>query len=119
LFCGTLSLVGIGSNAVAAEKILIGFSQATMNSTWRVAMLEGNKKYAAEHYPDVELIVTDGQNQATKQVSDVKSLMTQGIKVLIISPVQAEPLAPVVKQVMQAFDQVDAARHHARENRAR
>ena len=102
LLCATLSLVSIGSNAPAAEKIVIGFSQATMNSTWRVAMLEGNKKYAAEHYPEVELIVTDGQNQATKQVSDVKSLITQGIKVLIISPVQAEPLTPIVKQVMQA-----------------
>jgi ribose transport system substrate-binding protein len=102
IFCATLFLVSIGFNASAAEKIVIGFSQATMNSTWRVAMLEGNKKYAAEHYPDVELIVTDGQNQATKQVSDVRSLMTQGIKVLIISPVQAEPLTSIVNQVMQA-----------------
>jgi ribose transport system substrate-binding protein len=102
LFCATLSLVSIGSNAPAAEKILIGFSQATMNSTWRVAMVEGNKKYAAEHCPDVELIVTDGQNQAAKQVNDVGSLMTRGIKVLIISPVQAQPLTPIVKQVMEA-----------------
>ncbi|MBV8375829.1 MAG: substrate-binding domain-containing protein, partial [Verrucomicrobia bacterium] len=101
-FCAALSLVSIGSNASAAEKIVIGFSQATMNSTWRVAMLEGNKKYAAEHFPDVELMVTDGQNQAGKQVSDVRSLMTQGIKVLIISPVQAEPLTSIVNQVMQA-----------------
>jgi ribose transport system substrate-binding protein len=102
LFFATLSLVSIVSSALAAEKIVIGFSQATMNSTWRVAMVEGNKKYAAEHYPDVELIVTDGQNQAAKQVSDVGSLMERGIKVLIISPVQAQPLTPIVKQVMQA-----------------
>jgi hypothetical protein len=67
LFCATLLLVSIGSNTRAAEKILIGFSQATMNSAWRVAMPEGNKKYAAEHYPDVELVFTDGQNQAAKQ----------------------------------------------------
>jgi ribose transport system substrate-binding protein len=102
LLCATLSLVSIGSNAPAAEKIVIGFSQATMNSTWRAAMLEGNKKYAAEHYPEVELLVTDGQNQADKQVSDVNSLIAKGIKVLIISPVQAQPLTPVVKQVMEA-----------------
>jgi ribose transport system substrate-binding protein len=102
LFCASLSLLSIGSNAPAAEKIVIGFSQATMNSTWRVAMVEGNKKYVAEHYPDVELIVTDGQNQAAKQVSDVGSLMERGIKVLIISPVQAQPLTSIVKQVMEA-----------------
>src|SRR5271166_140902 len=102
LFCATLSLVSIGSNAPAAEKIVIGFSQATMNSTWRVAMVEGNKKYAAEHYPDVELVITDGENQAAKQVSDVRSLIARGIKVLIISPVQAEPLTPIVDEVMRA-----------------
>jgi ribose transport system substrate-binding protein len=102
LFCAALSLLSIGSNAPAAEKIVIGFSQATMNSTWRVAMVEGNKNYVAEHCPDVELVVTDGQNQAAKQVSDVGSLMAQGIKVLIISPVQAQPLTPIVKQVMEA-----------------
>jgi ribose transport system substrate-binding protein len=102
LFCVFLLSVSIRSNAPAAEKIVIGFSQATMNSAWRVAMLEGNKKYVAEHYPDVELVITDGQNQASQQISDVESLMKQGIKVLIISPVQAEPLTPIVQQVMQA-----------------
>jgi ribose transport system substrate-binding protein len=102
LFCATLLLISIGSNTPAEEKIAVGFSQATMNSAWRVAMLDGNKKYAAEHYPEVELIVTDGQNQAAKQISDVESLMSQGIKVLIISPVQAEPLTPIVRRVMEA-----------------
>ena len=101
-FFTVLSLVSVVPSGGAAEKIVIGFSQATMNSTWRVAMTEGNKKYAAEHYPEVELIVTDGQNEASKQVSDVKSLMAQGLKALIISPVQAEPLTPIVKQVMEA-----------------
>ena len=101
LFCA-LSVVGIGSNAWAEERIVIGFSQATMNSAWRVAMWDGNQKYAAEHYPDVDLIFTDGQNQAAKQISDVSSLLARGIKVLVISPVQAEPLTPIVKQVMDA-----------------
>ena len=101
LFWTTLLLVGTGFNTLAAEKILIGFSQATMNSAWRVAMVEGNKKYAAEHFPDAELIVTDGQNQASKQISDVGRLISQGVKALIISPVQAEQLTPIVRQVME------------------
>src|SRR5215469_2892928 len=102
LFCVILLTVSIRSDSPAAEKIVIGFSQATMNSQWRVAMTEGNKQYAEEHYPDVNLVITDGQNEASKQVSNVESLMKQGIKVLIISPVQAEPLTPIVQQVMQA-----------------
>jgi ribose transport system substrate-binding protein len=86
----------------AEDKIVIGFSQATMNHPWRVAMVDGNKKFAAEHYADITLVVTDGQNQATKQVSDVENLMARGIKVLIISPLQAQALTPIVKQVMDA-----------------
>src|SRR5258708_34432668 len=87
LFCATLLLVSIGSNTRAAEKILIGFSQATMNSEWRVSMVEGNKKYAAEHDPDVEIVFADGRNQAAKQCSDAGSLRTRNIKVLYTSPV--------------------------------
>jgi ribose transport system substrate-binding protein len=89
-------------SATAADKLVIGFSQGTMNHPWRVAMVDGNKKYATEHYPDVDLVVTDGQNQATKQVSDVESLISRGIKVLVISPLQAQALTPIVKQAMEA-----------------
>ncbi|TIQ42248.1 MAG: ribose ABC transporter substrate-binding protein [Mesorhizobium sp.] len=88
--------------AFAEEKIKIGFSQGTMNHPWRVAMVEGNKKYAAEHYPDVDLIITDGNNDASKQVADVENLIAQGIKVLMISPLTEQALTPVVKEAMDA-----------------
>jgi ribose transport system substrate-binding protein len=101
LAASTAVLALIGS-AGAEDRIKIGFSQGTMESSWRVNMVEGNKKYAAANLPDVELIVTNGENQASKQVSDVESLIAQGVKTLIISPVTAEALTPVVKQAMEA-----------------
>lgn len=82
------------------DKILIAFSQGTMNHPWRVAMVEGNQSYAAENYPNVELVVTDGQNQASKQVSDVESLLVRQPKVLVISPLTAEALTPVVERAL-------------------
>ena len=82
------------------EQILIAFSQGTMNHPWRVAMVEGNQQYAAENYPNVELVVTDGQNQASKQVSDVESLLVRQPKVLMISPLTAEALTPVVERAL-------------------
>lgn len=82
------------------DHILIAFSQGTMNHPWRVAMVEGNQKYAQEHYPNVELVITDGQNQASKQVSDVESLIVRQPKVLMISPLTAEALTPVVERAM-------------------
>ncbi|ESX03688.1 ribose ABC transporter substrate-binding protein [Mesorhizobium sp. LSJC268A00] len=99
----TLVLGAMMPGAVLAQdKIKIGFSQGTMNHPWRVAMVEGNKKYAAEHYPDIDLIVTDGNNDASKQVADVESLIAQGIKVLMISPLTEQALTPVVKEAMDA-----------------
>lgn len=98
-----VAFTGAGlSSGWAQDKIKIGFSQGTMESSWRVNMVEGNKKYAEANLPDVELIVTNGENQASKQVTDVESLISQGVKTLVISPVTADALTPVVKQAMDA-----------------
>lgn len=96
------AIVSAASLALADEKIKIGFSQGTMESSWRVNMVEGNRKWAEANLPDVELLITNGENNASKQVSDVESLLAQGIEVLIISPVTADALTPVVKQAMDA-----------------
>lgn len=100
LFVGTALMAG--PHAMAADKIKIGLSQGTMNHPWRVAMVERNKEYAAKNLPDVEVIVTDGQNDSSKQVSDVESLMAQGIQVLLISPQTEDALTPVVADAMAA-----------------
>ena len=90
----------VGLRRAPTTTILIAFSQGTMNHPWRVAMVEGNQTYAAENYPNVELVVTDGQNQARKQVSDVESLLVRQPKVLVISPLTAEALTPVVERAL-------------------
>lgn len=90
------------TESAVTKKVRIGFSQATMNHPWRVAMVEGNKKYAEEHFPDVDLVVTDGQGDASKQVSDVESLIAQKVDVLVISPLTSDALSPVVKKAMDA-----------------
>jgi ribose transport system substrate-binding protein len=95
-------LAGTPSAPLAQDKITIGFSQGTLHSSWRVKMVEGNREYAEKNMPDVELIITNGEDSAAKQVADVESLMARGIDILLISPVTAEALTPVVKQVMDA-----------------
>jgi ribose transport system substrate-binding protein len=93
--------------AIAQDKIKIGFSQGTMESSWRVNMVERNKKWWEANIADkVDLIITNAENNASKQVADVESLLAQGIKILVISPVTADALTPVVKQAMDAGVQV-------------
>jgi ribose transport system substrate-binding protein len=93
---------GAQAGAEKSGQIVVGFSQGTMNHPWRIAMVEGNKKYAEEHYPEVKLIITDGQNQSSKQVADMEDLITQKPKVILISPLTADALTPVVKKAMDA-----------------
>jgi ribose transport system substrate-binding protein len=98
-----VSFAGIGiTKAFADEKIKIGFSQCTLNHPWRVAQVNVNKAYADEKLKDVELIITDGNNDSGKQVSDIESLIAQGVKVLMISPLTADALTPIAKQAMES-----------------
>ena len=100
LMAGTAAMIGMPG--MAQDKYKIGFSQGTMNHPWRVAMVEVNKAYAEANLPDVDLIITDGQNDSAKQVTDVESLLAQGIQVLMISPLTADALTPVVADAMAA-----------------
>ncbi|MCF8480933.1 MAG: substrate-binding domain-containing protein [Rhodospirillum sp.] len=103
LLLGTAVLTaGLGTAVMAQDKIVIGFSQGTMNHPWRVAMVEGNRSYAEANLPDVELIVTDGQNDSAKQVSDVETLLALGVDVLMISPLTSDALTPAVMDAMDA-----------------
>ncbi len=57
--------------ARAAGKSKVGFSQCTTLEPWRVQF---NKDIQAEakNHPDIDLIITDGQDKTEKQVADVR-----------------------------------------------
>jgi len=85
----------------SAKQYVIGFSQLGFDHPWRVAM---NNQIAAEvkKYPEFKLIITNGQNDNSKQVADVENLLQQKVDLLIISPNEAAPLTAVVKKVYDA-----------------
>jgi ribose transport system substrate-binding protein len=88
--------------AYSADPIVIGFSQASSNSAHRNTMTTRNQSYAAENLKDVNLVVTNAEGKSAKQISDVESLMVQGMKVLMISAQDGAAIAPTIKQVMAA-----------------
>lgn len=106
LMAGTAAIPIAGkvaiTGAAADGKIRIGFSQCTLNHPWRVAQTNVNKAYADTNLKDVELVITDGNNDSGKQVSDIENLIAQGPKVLIVSPLTADALTPIVRQAMEA-----------------
>lgn len=84
----------------AAKKIVIGFSQCTLDSPFYVALMDAAKADAKAK--GAELIYVDAQNNVSKQNNDVMDLISKGINVLIINPVQAEGIQPALDAAKKA-----------------
>lgn len=95
-----IHLTGCGDNN-AERKYVIGFSQCNSAEPWREAMNKELEKAAAEH-KNIELIISDAQQNNSKQVADVENFIVKEVDILIISPNEAKPLTAVVEK---AFDQ--------------
>jgi ribose transport system substrate-binding protein len=83
------------------KKFRIGFSQATTIEPWRAQFNKDIIAEAAKH-PDVELIITDGEDRTEKQVADVENLIRQEVDALLVSPKESAGLTGVVQQAIDA-----------------
>src|SRR6202045_4516140 len=84
-----------------AKKYVFGFSQVTTVEPWRVQFNKDMIKEANKH-PELELIITDGQDKTEKQVADVENLIQQGVDILLISPKESAGLTGVVLKAIDA-----------------
>ena len=76
----------------------IGLSVSTQNNPFFVTLVEGAEE-AAEKY-GVKLTVADAGDDVTKQVSDIEDLVSKGISVLIVNPVDSDAVAGAVEAAM-------------------
>ena len=59
------------------------------------------KTEAAKH-PEVELLITDGEDKTEKQVADVENFIRQEVDALLISPKESAGLTGVVEKAIDA-----------------
>lgn len=99
--CSSKSSTSDGDKGEEKEdKLVIGFSQVTLESPFYTSLVDGAKQEAEKQ--GVELIVVDAQNDIEKQNSDVQSLITKGIDVLLINPVNPSAVSPALKAAERA-----------------
>ncbi|MBE7209905.1 MAG: substrate-binding domain-containing protein [Gluconacetobacter diazotrophicus] len=84
-----------GTGAAAAKGLLIGFSQATLQSPFYVQLVKGAQDAAAREGDKV--IVLDANGDVNKQNNDVQDLLTRGVKVLVLNPVNPDAVAPALQ----------------------
>ena len=97
----TTSLFAAHDAVAQDKKWRIGFSQATTIEPWRAQFNKDIIAEAAKH-PEVELIITDGEDKTEKQVADVENLIRQEVDAILISPKESAGLTGVVLQAIDA-----------------
>ena len=83
------------------KKYRFGFSQSTTLEPWRVQFNKDMKREADQH-PEIELLISDGQDKTEKQVADVENFIRQGVDVLLISPKESAGLTGVTLKAIEA-----------------
>jgi ribose transport system substrate-binding protein len=79
----------------ADDVIRIGLSMNTLNNPFFVDVVEGAKKAAEER--GIELIVTDAQNQPSKQLEDVENMLQKKLDLVILDPSDSDAIIAVVE----------------------
>ena len=92
--------------------VTIGFSNASQADLWLVTFFHGVQWAAERAGSDIaRFIVTDANSDATKQISDIQDLLNQDIDLLLVNPMTADALNPILGRAMrQGIPVVTAAR---------
>lgn len=90
--------------ATAVPKVktyTIGMSQCNLGEPWRVQMNSDIEKAAGEH-AELRVIFKDAQNQTTIQQSHVREFVSQGVDLIIVSPLEAAPLTGPIAEAYKS-----------------
>jgi galactofuranose transport system substrate-binding protein len=81
---------------------VVGFSQSEKEvNPFRIAETESIRS-EAEKRGVKELLYTNAQSQASKQISDIRDMIAQDVDILIVAPLLEEGLAPALNAAKEA-----------------
>ncbi|MHA1565429.1 MAG: substrate-binding domain-containing protein [Alphaproteobacteria bacterium] len=89
------------SQPAMAQDLTIATSLPSLEFPFFVHM-QKQLQAEAEALGGITLLSTDGQNSAPKQTGDIEAAITRGVDGIIISPLDAVALAPVLQQAVDA-----------------
>lgn len=99
--CGGGGSGGEGGNGGGGEEAArLGLSISTLNNPYFVSLRDGAQAAADE--AGMELIVTDAQNDASRQQSDIQTFVTQQVDAVLVNPVDSEAIVPAIEAANQS-----------------
>jgi ribose transport system substrate-binding protein len=76
-----------------------GFPVNNLGSTWKRMFKRTAEIYAQESNHDLELIITDAEFDATKQIDQIRSMLNQEIDALLLNAAASDALAGISEEV--------------------
>jgi inositol transport system substrate-binding protein len=101
LAAGILVTTACQKKEQAAQKILIGFARSESNDTW-LSYLHDAFDAEFANKPEYEIVWSDGQNDVTRQQDNVNAMISQGIKGLVVVPVDTSAATPITRAAQEA-----------------
>ena len=95
-----LALAALAIQSADAKGLLIGFSQATLQSPFYVQLKNGAE--AAAKADGDQIVVLDANGDVNKQNNDIQDLITKGVKVLVVNPVNPDAVGPALSAASDA-----------------
>ena len=90
-----------GSNDETGETVTIGFSAPAADHGW-MAQITAAAKAEAEKYEDVELVVAEGTNDVSVQISQVETFINDQVDAIVLLPFDGAALTPVALKAMES-----------------
>lgn len=96
-----LALVAFGPAQAAEKHLTILMSVPGLTFPFFVHCINQGKAEAAK-LGDIDLLVSDGQVSSPKQTADIEAAITKGVNGIVISPNDADALAPALQEAVDA-----------------
>ncbi|MDR1929208.1 MAG: substrate-binding domain-containing protein [Treponema sp.] len=84
-----------------SKKSLIGYVCTNFNDTFQGYIMDEFRGYFADK-PEYELVFQDAQEDVVKQQDHVNNLISQGVKALVVVPVNTSAMEPITKAAADA-----------------
>lgn len=91
----------VSNNDAAGKKVVIGFSGPAADHGW-LGAINTAAKNAAKKYPDVELKVAEGTNDASLQISQIETFINDKVDAIVLLPTDGAALTKVATKAMDA-----------------
>ena len=88
-------------NDAPGDKVVIGFSGPAADHGW-LGAINSAAQNEAKKYPDIELKVAEGTNDASLQISQIETFINDKVDAIVLLPTDGAALTEVATKAMEA-----------------